>query len=180
MTVSAAQAAWLPGAMEKLAWRLVLQGLDHVNVVVTDLTGMVRFYTIVLGMKLTKHAHISGKWIDAVVGLEDVRAEVVYLEPPSGPRLELIRYVSPPAVPLAEPGRPNLRGLRHIAFLVKDLDAYVQRLQQAGVRLVGPIQQVPDEQVTYSGGVRKRLVYFYDPEGNLLELCEYAPGRDTT
>ena len=28
-------------------------------------------------------------------------------------------------------------------------------------------------QVTYAGGVRKRLVYFHDPEGNLLELCEY-------
>jgi hypothetical protein len=27
--------------------------------------------------------------------------------------------------------------------------------------------------VTYSGGVRKRLVYFRDPEDNILELCEY-------
>jgi len=26
---------------------------------------------------------------------------------------------------------------------------------------------------TYAGGVRKRLIYFADPEGNLLELCEY-------
>jgi hypothetical protein len=35
------------------------------------------------------------------------------------------------------------------------------------------VQSVPDSQVTYAGGVRKRLVYFRDPEGNLLELCEY-------
>jgi catechol 2,3-dioxygenase-like lactoylglutathione lyase family enzyme len=32
---------------------------------------------------------------------------------------------------------------------------------------------VPSSQVTYANNVRKRLVYFRDPEGNLLELCEY-------
>ena len=35
------------------------------------------------------------------------------------------------------------------------------------------VQSVPDSQVTYAEGVRKRLVYFRDPEGNILELCEY-------
>ena len=44
------------------------------------------------------------------------------------------------------------------------------------VRVFSVIQTVPDSQVTYAGGVRKRLVYFHDPEGNLLELCEYATG----
>jgi hypothetical protein len=41
------------------------------------------------------------------------------------------------------------------------------------VRFFSQIQLVPDSQVTYAGGLRKRLVYFQDPEGNLLELCEY-------
>ena len=38
--------------------------------------------------------------------------------------------------------------------------------------LFGEIQQVPATQVDYAD-VRKRLVYFRDPEGNLLELCCY-------
>ncbi len=35
------------------------------------------------------------------------------------------------------------------------------------------VHRVPTSQVTYAGGAQKRLVYFRDPEGNLLELCEY-------
>jgi catechol 2,3-dioxygenase-like lactoylglutathione lyase family enzyme len=155
-----------------------VKGIDHVNLVVSDLPAMVRFYTVVMGMRLTKHVNIGGKWIDEVVGLEGVEAEVVYLELPTGPRLELIRYMQPAGEMNPGRDRPNLHGLRHVAFAVEDLDGQIERLEQAGVRLIGPARQVPDEQVKYAGGVRKRLVYFTDPEGNLLELCEYASGED--
>jgi catechol 2,3-dioxygenase-like lactoylglutathione lyase family enzyme len=56
---------------------------------------------------------------------------------------------------------------------VTDITATVAKLKQAGVRFESDVEQVPDSQVTYAGGARKRIVYFYDPEGNLLELCEY-------
>jgi hypothetical protein len=49
----------------------------------------------------------------------------------------------------------------------------VAKLRAAGVEFFSGVQTVPDSQVTYAGGVRKRLVYFRDPEGNILELCEY-------
>ena len=61
-----------------------------------------------------------------------------------------------------------------MAFRVEDIDAAVARLRTAGVRFFSDaVQQVPDSQVTYAGGIRKRLIYFADPEGNVLELCEY-------
>jgi catechol 2,3-dioxygenase-like lactoylglutathione lyase family enzyme len=60
-----------------------------------------------------------------------------------------------------------------MAFRVADIDAIVARLKSSGITFVSDTQLVPDSQVTYAGGVRKRLVYFHDPEGNLLELCEY-------
>jgi catechol 2,3-dioxygenase-like lactoylglutathione lyase family enzyme len=60
-----------------------------------------------------------------------------------------------------------------MAFRVGDIDPVAGQLRDAGVKFLSDIQQVPDSQVTYAGGVRKRLVYFHDPEGNLLELCEY-------
>jgi len=41
------------------------------------------------------------------------------------------------------------------------------------VKFFSAVQSVPDSQVTYAGGMRKRLVYFRDPEGNVLEFCEY-------
>jgi catechol 2,3-dioxygenase-like lactoylglutathione lyase family enzyme len=152
----------------------MLEAIDHINLVVRDLPGMTRFYTELLGLTITKQVTIRGEWIDRTVGLAGVVGEVVYLDfPASGPRIELIRYLSP--VGSIAPGQelPNTPGIRHLAFRVADIDLIHQRLMNAGVRFQSAIQQVPDTQVTYAGGVRKRLVYFHDPEGNLLELCEY-------
>jgi catechol 2,3-dioxygenase-like lactoylglutathione lyase family enzyme len=150
--------------------------IDHINIVVEDLEKMIAFYRDALGLSLTRRVTISGQWIGAVVGLGDVNAEVVYLDFPTGPRIELIRYNAPITGRPAGVDKPNAPGLRHMAFKVDDIDALVARLQQAGVRFFSDVQSVPQSQVTYAGGVRKRLVYFQDPEGNLLELCEYKAG----
>ena len=150
-----------------------IQQIDHVNLVVRDLTPMVAFYRDVLGLKVTKEVTISGRWIAAVVGLDDVLADVVYLEPPTGSRVELICFRHPEGE--LPPGRsqPNTHGIRHLAFRVEKIDEVVASLRRANARFFGDVQQVPDSQVTYEGGVHKRLVYFLDPEGNILEFCEY-------
>ncbi len=153
----------------------MLESIDHVNIVVTDLPGMINFYCRVLGLRETKRVTISGDWIDQTVGLRDVTADCAYLDLPSGPRIELLKYVNPPAGRPGELGASNTPGLRHLAFRVDDIDAAVTRLRGANVNFFSGVQDVPASQVTYAGGVRKRLVYFHDPEGNLLELCEYKP-----
>lgn len=155
----------------------MLSTIDHINIVVQDLPGMTRFYTEVLGLKMTKQVTISGEWIDRVVGLRGAKGEVVYLDLPNGPRIELLRYVSPAGANPAGMGVSNTRGIRHMAFRVDDIEAAFARLKQAGVQFLSEIQIVPDSQVTYAGGVRKRLVYFRDPEENLLELCEYRAAK---
>ena len=72
--------------------------IDHVNIVVrNDLEPMVAFYSDLLGLKVTKRVQISGPWVSSTVCLPDVAADVVYLDPPAGPRLELIRYLHPTA-----------------------------------------------------------------------------------
>ena len=147
--------------------------IDHVNLVVQDLEGMTAFYRDVLGLAVTKRVTISGDWVSATVGLADVHADVVYLDFPSGPRVELIHYTRPTLDRPANVDLPNAPGIRHLAFKVDDIDAAADRLRRTGVKLFSDVQTVPDAQVTYAGGIRKRLVYFQDPEGNLLELCEY-------
>jgi len=147
--------------------------IDHVNIVVSDLDRMLTFYRDVLALKVTKRATIEGDWIGATVGLHGVNADVVYLDLESGPRIELIRYNRPQMDRPDGVDQPNAPGLRHLAFRIEDIEATVARLRAAGVRFFSEIQRVPDSQVTYAGGIRKRLIYFQDPEGNLLELCEY-------
>src|SRR5687767_11289059 len=112
----------------------MIEQIDHVNLVVRNLETMTAFYRDVLGFRVTKQVTISGEWVDAVVGLKDVTADVVYLDPPSGPRVELIHYRSPPGVPSSNPSAPNAFGLRHVAFRVSDIDAVVAQLKKAGPR----------------------------------------------
>jgi catechol 2,3-dioxygenase-like lactoylglutathione lyase family enzyme len=147
--------------------------IDHINIVATDLDSMIDFYTRVLELKITKRVTISGEWIGSVVGLSDVHADVVYLDADQGPRIELIRYNRPVIARPGDVDKANAPGLRHLAFNVSDIDASVDKLRSGGVKFFSDIQVVPGSQVTYAAGVRKRLVYFQDPEGNLLELCEY-------
>ncbi len=147
--------------------------IDHVNLVVADMPTMIRFYRDVLGLRLTKQATIAGQWIDTVTGLAHVEADVAFLEPASGPAIELIRYITPGGTRPGGLGDPNTQGLRHLAFRVLNLDELVATMRAAGVPFTSEIQRVPATQVDYAD-VRKRLLYFRDPEGNLLELCEYG------
>jgi len=150
-----------------------VEQIDHVNLVVSDLEKMTAFYRDLLGMRVTKEVHITGDWVDKAAGLTGIEADVVYLEFENGPRLELIFYRRPVGATPALLGKANTRGLRHIAFRVSDIEAVMHDLRYRGVKFFSQIQLVPDSQVTYANNVRKRLVYFHDPEGNILELCEY-------
>jgi catechol 2,3-dioxygenase-like lactoylglutathione lyase family enzyme len=151
----------------------MIQHIDHVNLVVDDLQTMIAFYQDLLGLRLTRRATIAGPWIDAVTGLRDVEADVAFLEVPQGPGIELIEYRRPLGSRPADLGEPHTKGLRHIAFRVMDLDALAAALRAAGMALGSEIQQVPAAQVDFAHQ-HKRLVYCRDPEGNLLELCEFT------
>ena len=151
----------------------MMQGIDHINIVVSDLERSVDFYTRVLGMVETRRAHLEGDWIDAVVGLSGVEADVVYLEPSEGGlRIELLQYSSPKGTASPECSRANTVGLRHIAFRVKDIEAFAARLTEAGFPPLSPPTSVPQRVITHTAG-HKVLCYFHDPDGVLLELAEY-------
>jgi glyoxylase I family protein len=77
-------------------------------------------------------------------------------------QIELFSFPAPPP----RPSRPEALGLRHLAFLVDDLDAEVARLGAASVECE-PIRI--DE---YTG---QRFTFFADPDGLPLELYESAP-----
>jgi catechol 2,3-dioxygenase-like lactoylglutathione lyase family enzyme len=151
----------------------MLESIDHVCLVVEDLDRMADFYSELLDMRITKRVTISGPWIDRTVKLTGVVADVIYLDPPTGPRVELIRYRKPLSPRPDHLGESNTPGLRHMAFRVREIEKLTAKLREAGIHFFSDIQRVPTDQVSYGGDVQKHLVYFQDPEGNLLELCEY-------
>ena len=149
-----------------------MKQIDHVNIVVEDLPRMTAFYRDALGLKVIREVTIQGDWIEAITLLPKVEADVVYLQPPTGPPLELIAYRSPEGSRPDHLEKPNTKGLRHLAFLVEDLDAAVESVCDAGGERLAPVQKVPTTQAEF-GTRQKWIVYCRDPEGNLLEFCDY-------
>lgn len=151
----------------------MIRGIDHINIVVRDLAGSVRFYCEVLGFRKTHDVTMEGAWIEAIVGLRGVKGFVAFVEPPGGGlRIELLQYESPEGVALPENSRANTIGLRHIALRVDNMTAMVANLRAAGVTLFSDPVLVPTGVVKFAAG-DKTLVYFLDPDGVILELAEY-------
>jgi catechol 2,3-dioxygenase-like lactoylglutathione lyase family enzyme len=152
----------------------MIRGVDHINLVVSDLERSVRFYTEVLGFRKTADVVMEGDWIEEIIGLRGVRGLVAFVEPPGGgPRFELLQYVTPPGAVLPGNSRANTQGLRHVAFRVDDIAAMAARLRAAGVTLFSEPVRVPAGVVKFAAG-DKTLLYFLDPDGVILELAEYG------
>jgi catechol 2,3-dioxygenase-like lactoylglutathione lyase family enzyme len=137
--------------------------MDHIGVVVDDLAAAIAFF-VELGLELDGQASVEGRWVDGVVGLNGVKADIAILQTPDGHgRLELSKFHAPAAVS-AEPNAPaNALGIRHILFAVDDLQDVLSRLQARGAELVGSVEQYQDSY---------RLCYIRGPEGIIVELAE--------
>jgi catechol 2,3-dioxygenase-like lactoylglutathione lyase family enzyme len=137
--------------------------MDHVGIVVDDLAAATEFF-IELGLELRGTTLVEGGWVDRVVGVDGVRAEIAMLQTQDGHgRVELSKFHSPAARGQGGPAQANTLGIRHVAFVVEDIDAILPALRARGDELVG-------ELVRYEGGYR--LCYVHGPEGILIELAE--------
>src|SRR5437588_5693192 len=118
-----------------------------------------------LGMELEGETTLEGRWVDSVVGLSDVRADIAMMRTPDGHgRVELTKFHTPPAVRAEPESAPaNTLGIRRIMFAVDDTDDLVARLRSHGAELVGEIAQYQD---IY------RLCLLRGPEGIMIGLAE--------
>jgi hypothetical protein len=74
---------------------MTIQRMEHVGIVVNDLAAATAFF-VELGLKLQGEGPVEGGWVDRVVGLEGVRAEIAMVETPDGHgRLELTKFHAP-------------------------------------------------------------------------------------
>jgi catechol 2,3-dioxygenase-like lactoylglutathione lyase family enzyme len=142
---------------------MTIQRMDHVGVVVDDLAAATAFF-VELGLELQGEGPVEGGWVDRVVGLEGVRAEIAMLQTPDGHgRLELSKFHAPPGRSDDRHAPANTPGIRHLAFAVEDIDALVAGLRARGTQLVGEVEGYEDSY---------RLCYVRGPEGIIVELAE--------
>jgi catechol 2,3-dioxygenase-like lactoylglutathione lyase family enzyme len=144
---------------------MTLQRMDNVLIVVEDLDAAKAFFAE-LGMELEGETTVEGRWVDLVVGLDGVRADIAMLRTPDGHgRVELTKFHTPPAVRVEPVNAPsNALGIRRIMFAVDDVDDVVARLRSShGAELVGEIAQYEN---IY------RLCFLRGPEGIIIGLAE--------
>jgi catechol 2,3-dioxygenase-like lactoylglutathione lyase family enzyme len=101
---------------------MTIQRMDNVGVVVDDLEAATAFFAE-LGMELEGEVPLEGRWVDHVVGLDDVRVDVAMMRTPDGHgRLELTKFHTPTAVSAEPENAPaNALGIRRIMFAVEIL-----------------------------------------------------------
>jgi methylmalonyl-CoA/ethylmalonyl-CoA epimerase len=133
----------------------MLSIIDHVGVAVEDIDSALALYRDALGLPLVHRETVSEQGVDAA--LLDVGDGHVELLQPLGPDTAVGRY-------LAKRGP----GLHHVAYRVDDIDAALEQLGGAGLRLI-------DERPRT--GIRGSRVAFLHPGstgGVLTEIVQPA------
>ena len=137
--------------------------IDHVGIIVNDLAAAKAFF-LDLGLEMMGEGEVEGEWVERIIGLQDVKAEVIMLRTPDGEtNIELSKFHSPTDENGIQRSLANTLGIRHITFVVEKIEAIVAKLQKNGAELVGEIQTYEN---TY------KLCYIRGPEGIILELAE--------
>src|SRR6201984_3177907 len=142
---------------------MALKRMDNVGIVVDDLGRTIDFFREP-GLELERRAMVEGEWAGRVTGLGDQRVEIAMMRTPDGHgRIELSRFLTPPAVEDHRNAPVNALGYLRIMFAVDDLDDTLARLRKRGAQLVGEVVQYGD---VY------RLCYMRGPGGLLIGLAQ--------
>jgi catechol 2,3-dioxygenase-like lactoylglutathione lyase family enzyme len=68
--------------------------MEHVGIVVDDLAAAIEFF-VELGLEPGGKGQVEGSWVDRIVALDEVRAELAMLRTPDGQgEIELVKFHS--------------------------------------------------------------------------------------
>ena len=132
--------------------------IDHIGVAVEDIGAAIELYEGSFEMKLAHRETVESQGVEAV--LLDVGDGHVELLAPLGPDTPVGKYMA-----------KNGAGLHHVAYAVDDIDATLEKLSAAGLRLIDSEPRV---------GIRDSRVAFLHPRstgGVLTEIVEPAGGH---
>jgi catechol 2,3-dioxygenase-like lactoylglutathione lyase family enzyme len=142
---------------------MTVHRLDHIGIVVEDLYAAIAFF-VELGLELEGEASVEGQWVDDLLALDGVRADMAVVQTPDGHcRVELSTFRSPPATGTGPRAPVNTPGIPRLTFVVDDVGDALGRLRAHGAELVGEVAQYKDIYL---------YCYIRGPEGILIGLAE--------
>ena len=127
--------------------------VEHIGVAVQDLEAALAFYRGVLGLEVEEIEEVVEQGVRlAVLPVGETRIELLQSTTPEGP---IGRFIE-----------RRGEGLHHICLEVKDIERALERLRQAGVRLIDERPRVG------AGGRRIAFLHPRSAHGVLIELSE--------
>lgn len=143
----------------------------HTNIVSKDWKKLAQFYIDVFGCRIKPpERKLSGQWLDDATGLTNAKLEGAHLLLPghgdNPPTLEIFTYAD---MEEGDTIMANRVGFTHIAFEVEDVDEIFEKALKNGATILGTVteKEVP-------GVGQLKLVYFRDPEGNIVEIQSWG------
>lgn len=157
----------------------MIKGIWHTSFTVKNIEETIKFYRDVLGLDLVHTQVQNNEYTRELVGYDDAYLNVAMFTisglnaSPSGHILEFVEYVNPPGeyVPV---GTAHTRSA-HVAFVVSDIHALVERLKEVNVTF-------KSEVVLIREGINKGgfTIYFLDPDGITLEFVQPPENKEVS
>jgi catechol 2,3-dioxygenase-like lactoylglutathione lyase family enzyme len=140
----------------------MIKDIRHTGIVVEDLAESLHFYQDVLGFKIFKQMDEQGPFIDAILGLQNVKVTTIKMSAPDGSLLELLYYKSHHKK--KQESKIHDVGISHIAFTVKDIDAVYEKLSIARINCYSEPKLSDDG--------KAKVFFCRAPEGTFIELVQ--------
>jgi lactoylglutathione lyase len=136
----------------------MITGIEHIGIVVSDISRSIDFYKNVLGLEVgEKWEFEPGATLGSSMSLP---RRVVFINAKNA-SFELLDFAEDMKAK-AGGARGNTVGLHHIAFQVNKIHDFAANLERKGIRFsTGPVDL---QDLT--------VAFFEDPDGNMLELFE--------
>ncbi|MEI8342492.1 MAG: VOC family protein [Verrucomicrobiota bacterium] len=126
----------------------MLKRIHHTAIICSNYVLSKYFYTQILGLAIVAENYRAAR-----------HSWKLDLALPDGSQIELFSFPGPPP----RPSTPEACGLRHLAFVVDDVDACKAQLEAKGVVV---------EAVRVDEFTGRRFTFFSDPDGLPLELYQ--------
>ncbi|GAB3642520.1 VOC family protein [Spirosoma arcticum] len=154
----------------------------HPTITVSDLGRVLPFYTQTLPFELVGIRTVASAPLTRLFALADsgatARIATLRLGNETLELLDFVQFTSglpETGLPIPADSRSNDGWFQHVAIVVSDMDKAYGQLRQAKVEHVSSSPQTLPAYITAAAGVR--AFYFRDPDGHVLELISFPPGK---
>lgn len=137
-----------------------MKGISHVAIGVSDMVRSLSFYRDLLGLEVT---------LDTEETFESGSRHAVYMRWGRDSGFLMLSQTLG-REPSGKPLRLHQVGLHHFAFWVDDLEARVEQLKRAGVKIIVPPYVADTIAYGEKAGGKVLTCLFEDPDGTILQF----------